>query len=336
MSLEKAAKTAIETCMGVRQGEDVVIVSDGRTLNIGKELRKAALDATNGVRFFNLDIYGKRPLDYFPNAIDKAAKNADVTFWTAHSYEGELETTRRPFIEAAMIGGRHAHMVDITEKVMEDALAVDYKVLDEFTHKLTDKLKGTNEIKVTNPQGTDIKVSFNERWKWVPSTGICKLPGHWHNLPGSEVYTAPRRMEGKIVVDGILGEYFSNMFSHSDLQKTPLTVKVENKERPKCVDLKCENEDILEEVQKYLSLHDCSSYVGEFGMGTNVFLKEISGNTLQDEKFPGVHIAFGDPMASETDADWSCPQHLDMILTKCNVWLDGEKVMEKGEYLLDY
>ncbi|MFW6038438.1 MAG: hypothetical protein ACOC89_02745, partial [Candidatus Saliniplasma sp.] len=56
MSLEKAAKTAIETCMGVRQGENVVIVSDGRTLNIGKELRKAALDATNGVRFFNLDI----------------------------------------------------------------------------------------------------------------------------------------------------------------------------------------------------------------------------------------------------------------------------------------
>ncbi len=336
MSLEEAAITAVETCMGIREGEDVVIVSDGPTLNIGKELRKAALEATNGVRFFNLDIYGKRPLDYFPDAIDKAAKNADVTFWTAHSYEGELETTRRPFIDAALVGGRHAHMVDITEKVMEDALAVDYEVLDEFTHKLTDKLKKTDEVRVTNPQGTDFLVTFNDKWKWVPSTGICRLPGHWHNLPGSEVFTAPWRMEGKIVVDGILGEYFSNLFSHSDLQETPLTVMIENDVRPHCVDLECENEDLLEEVKKYLSLNDCSSLVGEFGLGTNIFLNEISGNTLQDEKFPGVHVAFGDPMGNETEADWSCPEHLDMILTKSNVWLDDEKIMEDGEYLIDH
>ncbi len=336
MSLEKAAKTAVKTCMGVKDGEYVVIVSDRSTLNIGKELRKAALESTNGVRFFNLDIYGERPLDYFPDTIKKAATEADVTFWTAHSYEGELETTRRPFIEAAMVGGRHAHMVGITEQVMNDAVAVDYDILDEFTHKLAAKLKETGEVRVTNPQGTDLKARFNDRWKWVPSTGICKLPGHWHNLPGSEVYTAPWRMEGTIVVDGVLGDYFSNMFSHADFQETPLTVEVENKERPRCVDLKCENEDILEEVKKYLSLNECSSLVGEMGLGTNIFLDEITENTLQDEKFPGVHIAFGDPMGSETGADWSCPEHLDMILTKCNVWLDDEKIMEEGDYLIDY
>ena len=336
MSLEKAAKTAVETCMGVRHGEEVVIVSDGPTLNVGKELRKAALEATNGVRFFNLDIYGERPLDYFPGGIKKAATKADVTFWTAHSYEGELETTRRPFIEAALVGGRHSHMVDITEQVMEDAVAVDYEVLDEVTQKLTNKLKKTKEVRVTNPQGTDIKVRFNDRWRWVPSTGICHLPGHWHNLPGSEVYTAPWRMEGKLVVDGILGEYFSNMFSHADFQETPLTVQIENKKRPRCVDIGCENEEITEEVQKYLSLNENSSRVGELGFGTNIFLDGISGNTLQDEKFPGVHVAFGDPMASETEADWSCPEHLDMILTRCNVWLDDEKIMEEGEYLIDH
>ncbi len=335
MSLEEGARTAVKTCMGVKPEEKVVIVTDDESLNIGKELRAAALDITNHVRFFNLAIYGDRPLSKFPEAIKTEVEQADVTFWTAHSYEGELESVRQPFIYAALAGGRHGHMVNVTEDLMESGMAVDYDQIKEFTEKLFDKLKGVETIRVENEQGTDIEATFSDRRKWVPSTGIYHEPGHWGNLPDGEIYTAPWTMEGKIVVDGLLGDYFPNEFKHADLEETPLTVMVENNEKPHSTDISCDNDEIEKEVKDYLSRHECSSFVGEFGLGTNIFLEEFSNNPLQDEKYPGVHIAFGDPIAEETYANWQCPEHLDMILTNCNVWLDDEKIMEDGGYLIE-
>lgn len=335
MSLEEGCRTAVITCMGVKKGEKVTIVSDNNSENIGKTLRYVALEVTPHVRFFNLDLYGERPLAKFPDPIRKAALDSTVTFWTAGSFGEELETVRQPFIKAALVGGRHGHLVNITEDVVKNALAVDYEKIKEFTDKLYDLLKDVDTIKVTNPLGTDFMANFNNSWRWVPSSGLCHNIGHWNNLPDGEVFTAPMEMEGTIVMDGKLGDYLGNKYRHADLQETPLHYKVENRERPKVVEVFCENEDLMKDVKEYISFHQCSSYIGEFGFGTNIFLKELSDNTLQDEKFPGVHIAFGDPLAGETFADWTCPQHLDNILTRCSVWLDDDhQIMEDGKYLL--
>src|SRR5437660_11288376 len=69
------------------------------------------------------------------------------------------------------------------------------------------------------------------------------------------------------------------------------------------------------EVRDYMSQHPNSNRVGEFAVGTNVGLKRIVGNFLQDEKFPGVHIAFGDPYGFETQAEWPCPSQVDALAT---------------------
>lgn len=335
MSLEKGCRTAIETCMGVENDEKLTIVTDDQSSEIGKKLREIALETTPHVRFFNLDIYGERPLTSYPEGIRKAALDSSVTVWTAGSVEGELETIRGPFIKSALVQGRHGHMVNITEQVVEKALAVDYNEVEEFTNKLYDKLKDVTKIKIKNPLGTNVKVKLNETWKWVPSTGICHEPGHWINLPDGEVFTAPYEMEGKVVIDGVLGDYIGNKFHHADLEENPLTLVVEQKERPQVVEVKCDNPDLKEEVDDYISKNECTSYIGELGLGTNIFLDEMSDNMLQDEKYPTAHIALGDPIAEETYADWDCPQHLDNILTRCDIWLDGEKIMEDGEYLFE-
>ena len=39
------------------------------------------------------------------------------------------------------------------------------------------------------------------------------------------------------------------------------------------------------------------------------------GNILQDEKFPGVHIAFGNPYGAHTGADWYSSTHIDVVGT---------------------
>ncbi|MFW6141886.1 MAG: aminopeptidase, partial [Candidatus Saliniplasma sp.] len=268
MSLEKGIKTAVITCMGLKEGEKVVIASDGPTMNIGKKIREVAREITPHVRFFNLDIYGERPLDHFPEAIKEAAEESDVGFWTANSYEGELESIRGPFIKKVLIGGRHGHMVNINKKVIESALAVDYEAIKEFTDKLYDKLIKTDKVRITNEQGTDITASFSDRWKWVPSAGICHEPGHWNNIPDGEVFTAPLKMNGKIVVDGVIGEYFGNKYSHEDLKETPITIKIRTNDRAKAIDVSCDNDELKKEVHGYIHQHDCSPFIGELGFGT--------------------------------------------------------------------
>src|SRR6267143_526718 len=77
-----------------------------------------------------------------------------------------------------------------------------------------------------------------------------------------------------------------------------------------------------------------SDRVGDLAFGTNLGLSEMIGVLLQDEKFPGVHIAFGDPYGSQTHADWKSKTHVDVLTRKCDVWIDDDQVIEKGHYQL--
>jgi len=74
--------------------------------------------------------------------------------------------------------------------------------------------------------------------------------------------------------------------------------------------------------------------VGEFAIGTNTAVTELSGNLLQDEKIPGAHVAFGNPYPHETGADWSSRVHVDVIMTGCHIEVNGEVVMMDGKFQL--
>jgi len=91
---------------------------------------------------------------------------------------------------------------------------------------------------------------------------------------------------------------------------------------------------IVREVEDYLAQHPNSNRAGEFAIGTNIGLTEIIGNFLQDEKFPGVHVAFGDPYGHETGADWTAPSHVDVLASHADVVVDGRKIMEAGRFLV--
>ena len=74
--------------------------------------------------------------------------------------------------------------------------------------------------------------------------------------------------------------------------------------------------------------------VGEFAIGTNIAVTELSGNLLQDEKIPGIHVAFGNPIGYETGADWTSDVHVDVVPTGCNITVDGKIIMGNGIFKL--
>ena len=66
------------------------------------------------------------------------------------------------------------------------------------------------------------------------------------------------------------------------------------------------------------------------------------GNILQDEKFPGIHIAFGNPYGEHTGAPWRSGTHIDVVGLGFNIWLESdtdsgpvsEQIMREGRFLI--
>ena len=98
--------------------------------------------------------------------------------------------------------------------------------------------------------------------------------------------------------------------------------------------VECADKAIEAEVWAYLNSDENGRRVGEFAIGTNTAITGLSGNLLQDEKIPGVHVAFGNPYPHETGADWSAKVHVDVIPTRCTIEIDGKVIMVNGEFRL--
>ena len=98
----------------------------------------------------------------------------------------------------------------------------------------------------------------------------------------------------------------------------------------------CARKDLEEEFWQYCHTDENSDRVGELAFGTNLGLSSMIGILLQDEKFPGVHLAFGDPYGSQTHADWKSKTHVDVLTRNCDVWIDDDQVISKGHYQLDH
>jgi len=330
-TLEEGARNAVEVCMSVTGGEHVLILTDYFTLEVGRAIAKAAEKITAGnVKLLVLEDYIERPATELPEAIAREIPWADVTFLAIGSRPGEL-AMRTPFVRTALKYARHSHMPTITRELMETGMCADYVRISELTKKVEAAVKNARRARVVNPNGTELEVEFNPSWRWVVDEGLITEKGKWGNLPAGEIFTAAYKANGKLVIDE-LGDWFTPKYGH--LKDTPVTLMVKDS-RADLSSVSCVNENLRRELVEYLSTDSNSNRFGEFAIGTNIFLTRLTGNMLQDEKFPSVHCAFGDPLREETGADWESKTHVDGLVLKSSIWIDGLKIMDEGKHLID-
>lgn len=317
--------------MGLKRGEKVLIVSDHPEIAVGTALQKSAEKVTgdSNVTLILLEDVSQRPLRALPEEIAKAVPGADVTFWAAQSLPGEL-VARRKFLELAKHYARHGHMPNVTSQLMEQGMCSDYDRVYELTHKIYGIVHKAREIHVSNRFGVNIVAEFDPSWKWVPADGRYHEKGRWGNLPEGETFTAPKKVNGKLVTN-LLGDWFSEKYGNF---KDTLSFSVKDS----IIDigsLKCDNPAIKSDLLQYLGTDPNSVRASEFALPTNPELMSTPtiGNLLQDEK-ARVHIAFGDPYQDETRAPWKCTTHVDMLLEECNLSADGQQVLKDGDYVV--
>ncbi|MBN1506444.1 MAG: aminopeptidase [Sedimentisphaerales bacterium] len=332
-TIAEGVRQAVENCLKVQPGDQAVIITDKETMDIGLALRRGVEKLTGDIQSFTMEDFGQRPIR-FPQAIADALKNADVSIFAAQGAKGELATFRQPMLKVIDANPklRHAHMIGITPEIMKDGMCSDYKEIQRISKLVYERVRDAKEIRVVTDTGSDFTGRFSPALKWIVSDGDIR-PKHWTNLPDGEVFTCPADLNGMVVIDGCLGDFFTERYG--SLEDTPIRVQVRNG-RALRETLQCKNEQLRQEYDRYVfETDENSSRVGEFAIGTNTGLTRLIYNLLQDEKFPGIHIAFGSPYPGKTGATWDSKAHVDGVIIKPSIHVDGQAIMEEGVFRLD-
>jgi aminopeptidase len=315
-------------CLNVQPDERVTVITDRACEDIAASLVHEIEQVGARFRLFVIEDVAPRPLASLPAVIAADMETSQVSIFAARVQPNELKSRMEMTDIVNRRKMRHAHMVNINRQIMLEGMRADFAKVDRLSAKVIDIVRTAHEVRATTPAGSDFRATLNHAYRWVKTSGLIS-PEKWGNLPGGEVFTTPGEVNGVFVIDGVVGDYLCDRFG--SLEATPLTIRVENN---RLVDAVSDNRELRDAFWSYTHTDENSDRVGEFAIGTNIELTRVIGHILQDEKFPGVHIAFGNPYGVHTGADWYSSTHIDVVGTHFDIWVDDSKIMENGRFLI--
>ena len=320
----KAAKMVVKTCMDIRRGENVLIVCDPTTTDIGQALYEAASKISDRTLLIIMPKgrhHGEEP----PGPVANLMRQQQVVMAPTRF---SLTHTKARF-HASRNGARIATMPGMNAKLFtEGGMTSDFGGIRDLIAELGSTLRRKKEVRITSKSGTD--VSFEVDWrKWNrEDSGICNRPQMVTNLPAGKIFTIPRpgSMNGKVVIDGSCD---------ADILSEPLTLFIED---GIVVDVKggqnaANIRQSFGEVAKKLrpKEQDLLWTVAEFGFGVNPNARLI-GNLLEDEKVLGTcYFSIGD---SATLSGSAQGMRITGVLAEPTLEVGKLKFIEAGEFLL--
>jgi aminopeptidase len=328
----QGAHSAIHTCLKIETAEKVTLITDRATAPIAASLAHE-LEA-KGCRWnaYLVEDYADRPLTHMPESILNDMESSDVSIFAVQVQRNELHSRMQMTDVVNRRRMRHAHMVNITPQIMCDGMRADYDEVDRLSQQVLDRVRRARRIRATTAAGTSIVADMNPDYKWFKTSGIISQE-KWGNLPGGECFTSPGEVNGAFVVDGVVGDWLCARYGL--LEAAPLTIEIA---KNRIVSCSSPNKQLEQDFWAYTHTDENSDRVGEFAIGTNIGVSRVIGNILQDEKFPGIHIAFGNPYGEHTGAPWRSGTHIDVVGLGFNIWLefvDGEEqIMREGNFLI--
>jgi aminopeptidase len=328
LELLPGARNAIRVCLNVQPHERVTVITDRECDDIAASLVHEIEQVGAQYRAFVLEDVAVRPLTGLPSVIAEDMERSQVSIFAVHVQQNELRSRMEMTDIVNRRRMRHAHMVNINRQIMREGMRADYHKVDRLSTKVLGLVSVAREIRATTPAGSDFTATLNPNYRWLKTSGLIS-PDKWGNLPGGEVFTTPGEVNGTFVIDGVVGDYLCEQFG--SLEATPLTVRIKEN---RLTEAFSENKALESAFWAYTHTDENSDRVGEFAIGTNIELTHVIGHILQDEKFPGIHIAFGNPYGAHTGADWYSATHIDVVGLRFDIWVDEQQIMRDGRFLI--
>lgn len=324
--LHAISDMVVQTCMDIRRGENVLIVCDPTTAEIGQSLHIATQKRSDRVLLIVMPKsrhHGEEP----PSPVAALMRQQQVVI-AATKYS---LTHTRAARQALKDGARIATMPGMTfELYTEGGMTADFQEIKRRISNIANFLRRRRIINVKSESGTDVTFEVNWRdWK-LDDNGICNRPRMLTNLPAGKVFILPKEgtMNGTIVIDGSWD---------STLIDEPVEFIVED---GTVVDVKggtlaATIRQSYGEVAKKLKAKDRESVwtVAEFGFGMNPSARLV-GNVLEDEKRMGsCYFSIGDN--TRLGGSSNAGIHVSGVLAEPSVWLDDSCLTESGEFMAD-
>lgn len=308
----RGVKTVLHDCMNVKKSEDVLIVTDYDRLEISnlflREIQEIGAKATLVISKPS-KFHGGEP----NKMVSRSLQNVDVGLLITTKSITHTDAVRDALAKGKV---RIASMPGITKSMLsEGGLAANYKEVEKITKEFSTYLKDVKRVKVTTELGTNLEMDISGR-KIFLDTGLYHNPGDMGNLPAGEVFVAPIEgtTKGVLIVDGTMLKKLTQ----------PIQMEIKN---GKVISIKGGKE--AEDLKGIISEADKNATnIAEFGIGTNPKARLI-GNMLEDEKVLGtIHIAIGDNKSM--GGSIYSNTHIDGIVKKPNVEMDGKRIIKKG------
>lgn len=313
--LDRAVKTVVRQCMGIEPGEDVLVVCNPVTEEIGALMRIEAqgegADATLAV-ISERDSAAAEP----PRPVAAAMAAADVVL--APTIQSLSHTAARK--AASEAGVRVGTLPGVTEEMLGRLMTGDLEEIRRRGWAVVTALNRASEVRITCRHGSDLRIGIEGRMGIVDA-GELGSRGAFGNLPCGEGFIAPVEgtSEGTLVVDGSIAAV--------GLLETPVALTVREGH---LVEATGPDGSRLMEL---LTVHGKDgTNVAELGIGTNEEAI-LTGNILEDEKILGTcHVAFG--ASAAIGGTVQVPVHLDCVVLEPTVEIDGEAIVSGGDLLV--
>ena len=313
--LERAVKAVIEDCLVVKEGEDVVVVCNPATESLAERLRAGA-ESVGAEAVLTMMAerhqHGQEP----PESVAAAMLKADVLL--VPTVQSLSHTAARK--AATDAGARAATLPGATEEMLARVMSADMEELRRRGSELADLLTAGSEAHITSAEGSDLTLNIEGR-EGIPDSGQLGEPGAFGNLPCGEGFISPHHDSGsgKLVVDGVIASI--------GIPEKPVELTVED---GALVDATGEMGEEL--MRQLTAAGPDGTRVAELGIGTNE-KAILTGELLEDEKLLGtVHVAFG--ASAGIGGEIQVPVHLDCVVMKPTLTVDGREVIRDGELLV--
>jgi aminopeptidase len=308
-----AVDTVVRRCLAVKNGENVLVVADTETREIGEALRDAAQAAGGDAVLAVMApraTSGTEP----PPPVAEAFAACDV-FIVPTSQSLSHTTARKRANDA---GARGATLPGVTAEMLGRLMSIDFDALGARCRAVADLLTQADEAHITCPRGTDLRLDLRGR-SGISDDGLLTQPGAFGNLPAGEGFISPAGGEGRLVA--------TSLASIGLVQGEPATLTVENGHLVAAT--QPEGEAFLRMLH---AAGELGTNLAELGVGTND-AAHLTGNVLEDEKILGtVHVAFG--ASAGIGGTVSVPIHLDCVIVDASLSIGGTAVLDGGRFLL--
>lgn len=315
--LEKAAQTVIGRALEVRKDEALLIMVDEPSLFLGQQLFTAGSKRSRHVHLLQLSgNWLQKNGICAPVGRLMQEMNAIIAVTAASISHTDA---RR---EACRQGARVITMPAITQESFSRIADMDFDKISRLSRKIADILGIANSIEVTAPNGTHLHINAASA-RGFADTGLVHNPGAFSNLPAGEAAVAPaaKGTEGELIVDSGMG------VRPEDQERTMLSIRDGRAVR-------IIGGDAALRLRRQLAPYGPEArLVAEFGIGCSSAAR-ICGYALEDEKVLGtIHLALGNNLSFGGKND--VPIHLDAVVYKATVVIDGRKILDNGQMVLE-